>query len=71
MFDTPGSTAKYMHQINTYRQKGPLLSFGIIFFNYVYWWLLATKPTDNQQDFFGTLKESNVFYKASVYKTSI
>lgn len=42
---------------DTYRKKSPLLRFWIIFLNYIYWRLLAAKPTDNQKNFFGTWRD--------------
>lgn len=54
---------------STYREEAPFLCFRIIFLNYVYWWLLAAKPTYNQQDFFGTWKDQlNTFTISVVYK---
>lgn len=54
---------------NTYRKEAPFLCFRIIFFNYVYWWLLAAEPSYNQQDFFGTWKhpEISVWYTGDMH----
>lgn len=52
--------AALSHVFSTYRKEAPFLCFGIIFLYYVYWWLLAAKPTDNQQDFFGTWKHPQI-----------